>query len=325
MFYGVEYRLPRPVGLSGRWPGEPAQLDGPAVRPTDATDAGPAGELGWPLLVGLRRHFRGDLQGAVAPLREAYVQQQAGQGLFRSEATAELVVVLAELGQVDEAAAIMRDHPPDRVAIIPGLAPWAWSAVEAAGGRHRRAAELALEAAQLAAERGCASMAMNFLTDAGRFGDPQAAAAMLPRLGLPLDTDLQRVRAVDITARAQRDPVMALAAAQAQLLAGFNRHATELAELAAETDPRRVHAREIAAVLRQAREQLGATPVSATRRSGLLTDRETEVSRLASLGLTDRDIAAELVLSVRTVQSHLASAYRKLGITSRAQLAEVKR
>ena len=77
-------------------------------------------------------------------------------------------------------------------------------------------------------------------------------------------------------------------------------------------------------MLRRAREQLGYTAASATRRSSLLTERETEVSRLASLGLTDRDIADELVLSVRTVQSHLASSYRKLGITSRAQLAEVR-
>ena len=27
LFYGVEYRLPRPVGMSGRWPGEPERLE----------------------------------------------------------------------------------------------------------------------------------------------------------------------------------------------------------------------------------------------------------------------------------------------------------
>ena len=98
-------------------------------------------DLGWPFLVGLKRHFAGDLAGAVGALREAYVQQQAGEGLFRSEATAELVIVLAELGEVDEAVAIMRDHPPDEVAIIPGLLPWARSAVEAATGHHARATQ----------------------------------------------------------------------------------------------------------------------------------------------------------------------------------------
>ena len=32
VFYGVEYRLPRPVGMSGRWPGEPERLEPQAAR-----------------------------------------------------------------------------------------------------------------------------------------------------------------------------------------------------------------------------------------------------------------------------------------------------
>ena len=47
------------------------------------------------------------------------------------------------------------------------------------------------------------------------------------------------------------------------------------------------------------------------------------MARLASRGLSDREIADELVLSIRTVQSHLASAYRKLGIGSRTELAQL--
>ena len=54
-----------------------------------------------------------------------------------------------------------------------------------------------------------------------------------------------------------------------------------------------------------------------------LTRRELEVARLAARGLTDRGIADRLVLSVRTVESHLASAYRKLGIGSRRQLRDI--
>ena len=156
-------------------------------------------------------------EGAVAPLREAYVQQQSGTGLFRSEATAELVIVLAELGQYEEAATIMREHPPDAIAIIPGLAAWAQSAVDAAAGHHSHATELAIGAARTAAAKGAAAMAMNFLTDAARYGDARQAAAVLPSLGLPLDTDLQRVRAADVLARARRDPEVLLDAADAQL------------------------------------------------------------------------------------------------------------
>ncbi len=325
LFYGVEYRLPRPVGRSGRWPGEPERLGrsvtSAAVGPSQA-EADGAGDLGWPLLVGIRRHFQGDLAGALAPLREAYVQQQSGEGLFRSEATSELVVVLAELGRVDEAAAILRDHPPDRVLIVPGMGRWAQSAVEAASGHHGRATRSAIEAARTAARHGAAAMAMNFLTDAGRYGDARAAAAALPELGLALDTPVQQVRAVDITARASRDPQQLVAAAEAQLAAGFNRHAYELVELARSLDQRGAHERPIAAILRQVRDQLGAAAGSAAAVApSPLTQRETEVARLASQGLSDREIADELVLSIRTVQSHLASAYRKLGITSRAELS----
>jgi DNA-binding CsgD family transcriptional regulator len=52
-----------------------------------------------------------------------------------------------------------------------------------------------------------------------------------------------------------------------------------------------------------------------------LTPSERSVAQLAALGNTNREIADRLVLSVRTVESHLASAYRKLNIRSRVQLA----
>ncbi len=316
VFYGVEYRLPRPVGRTGRWPGEPEQLEGAVI----AAEDGPADDLGWPLLVGLRRHFLGDLVGAAGPLREAYVQQQAGTGLFRSEATAELVIVLAELGQLAEAEAILRDHPPDAVAIIPGLLDWARAAVEAASGHADRATASAIAAARRAAGNGSATMAMNFLCDAARYGDARAAAAVLPTLGLPLDTDLQRVRAADILARAQRHPGPLIAAARVQLDAGFYRHACELAELARAADEPGIHARAIAGVVREVRSRLGEL---VTTEPGRLTQREHEVTRLAGRGLSDREIAAELVVSIRTVQSHLAAAYRKLGINSRTELADL--
>ena len=168
--------------------------------------------------------------------------------------------MLAELGEYDEAATIMRDHPPDAIAIIPGLAAWAQSAVDAAAGHHSRATELAIDAARTAAAKGAAAMAMNFLTDAARYGDARQAAAVLPSLGLPLDTDLQRVRAADVLARARRDPQVLLDAAEAQLAAGFNRHAWELAELARAADSHGAFGRRIAAVGRQAKERLGRRP-----------------------------------------------------------------
>jgi DNA-binding NarL/FixJ family response regulator len=60
----------------------------------------------------------------------------------------------------------------------------------------------------------------------------------------------------------------------------------------------------------------GAAPVVA------LTPREMEVARRAANGVSDRDIATELDLSVRTVEGHQAAAYRKLAITNRRALRD---
>jgi DNA-binding NarL/FixJ family response regulator len=51
-----------------------------------------------------------------------------------------------------------------------------------------------------------------------------------------------------------------------------------------------------------------------------LSRREREVARLAAVGRTNREIAADLFLSPRTVESHVSNALRKLGLTSRAEL-----
>jgi len=48
-----------------------------------------------------------------------------------------------------------------------------------------------------------------------------------------------------------------------------------------------------------------------------LTLREIDVLRLVGKGLSDAEIAEDLILSVRTVNAHLRSIYRKLGVTSR--------
>jgi DNA-binding CsgD family transcriptional regulator len=71
------------------------------------------------------------------------------------------------------------------------------------------------------------------------------------------------------------------------------------------------------ATVEQAR--LGLTRTSALA----LTPTEARVARLAGDGLSTRDVAAELGISPRTVETHLASLYGKLGVTSRAELGRV--
>jgi predicted ATPase/DNA-binding CsgD family transcriptional regulator len=53
-----------------------------------------------------------------------------------------------------------------------------------------------------------------------------------------------------------------------------------------------------------------------------VTPAELEVVRLVCDGLGNKDIAAKLFISPRTVQTHLSHIYRKLGLTSRVQLAQ---
>ena len=55
---------------------------------------------------------------------------------------------------------------------------------------------------------------------------------------------------------------------------------------------------------------------------GGLTPGEQKVAELAAAGLSNKQVAAELHLSVYTVQAHLSRVYAKLGVGSRAQLTQ---
>lgn len=59
-----------------------------------------------------------------------------------------------------------------------------------------------------------------------------------------------------------------------------------------------------------------------TRTRGALTPSERQVAELVAGGLTNREVAARLFTSVRTVEGHLAAVYRKLGVRSRTELAK---
>lgn len=82
----------------------------------------------------------------------------------------------------------------------------------------------------------------------------------------------------------------------------------------------------------RARRHLAAVPTPLTRmalwtgpqdRSHVLTERERQVAELAAQRLTAKEIARRHSVSVHTVNNQLASVFRKLGISSRAELREV--
>jgi DNA-binding NarL/FixJ family response regulator len=61
--------------------------------------------------------------------------------------------------------------------------------------------------------------------------------------------------------------------------------------------------------------------------SGLprLTDRESEILRLISDGLTDREVSVSLKISIRTVETHVSNVLHKLAVRSRADAARLYR
>jgi DNA-binding NarL/FixJ family response regulator len=68
-------------------------------------------------------------------------------------------------------------------------------------------------------------------------------------------------------------------------------------------------------------EKVDAVPPAAAAPPSPLTRRELEVANLVADGLSNPDIAARLFISVRTAQGHVENILRKLGFTSRSQIA----
>jgi DNA-binding NarL/FixJ family response regulator len=72
----------------------------------------------------------------------------------------------------------------------------------------------------------------------------------------------------------------------------------------------------------RARAELAGRPTKApARQKDALTVAELQVAELAASGMTNRDVAAKLFISSKTVEATLARVYRKLDIGSRAELA----
>jgi DNA-binding CsgD family transcriptional regulator len=77
----------------------------------------------------------------------------------------------------------------------------------------------------------------------------------------------------------------------------------------------------------RAAAELRATGETARKRDpstfDQLTPQELQISRLVAEGLSNKEVAAQLFLSPRTIDYHLRNVFAKLGITSRTQLARV--
>ncbi|HTR75005.1 MAG TPA: LuxR C-terminal-related transcriptional regulator [Solirubrobacterales bacterium] len=203
----------------------------------------------------------------------------------------------------------------------------AWSAH--LDGEHQRAQERLLEVARELEQRPVQAAQLTY--EAMRAGaDAGGAASALSALAERCDARLVAAYAAHAAGRAAGDGPALLASAEEMAAIGALRYGAEAAAHAAEAfldEGRQDSARRAAARSKElfAADQDGTRPPieGLDRTATDLTQRESELVALASRGLTNAEIAERLVLSVRTVESHLYRAMRKLGVSDRRELRGV--
>jgi len=202
----------------------------------------------------------------------------------------------------------------------------AWAAV--AGGDLATARALLRSAAARAMALGERTSAAAAFHDLVRIGRSREGLAGLEQLADEVDGDLTAARLDHARAAVSGDPDLAHAAADRFEGCAAYLFAAEAAVLEQRTSRERGLRRRATAAELRARELRGRCESPDTPGLRLpdapgaspLSAREREVALLAAEGLTSREVAERLFLSVRTVENHLHRAYTKLGVTDRREL-----
>jgi DNA-binding CsgD family transcriptional regulator len=167
------------------------------------------------------------------------------------------------------------------------------------------------------------------LHDVARLGGAPEVADRLVELGRVTDSSLIRCFAARASALAGRDaPALMRASADLEGL-GADLYAAEAAaeaEMIYRDEGRTGSALAAAARVRALADRCEGASAPALDHLELqlpLTRREEEIATLAARGLSNREIAERLVVSVRTVDNHLHRAYAKLGVGGRGDLASI--
>jgi DNA-binding CsgD family transcriptional regulator len=269
--------------------------------------------------------LRGDHDVATTELSDAAVLQRGGKGIFDAEASAWLVVALCDAGAAAEAAAAMAQFPARHLAVVPGLELWAGGVLACTRGDTRDGAALLRAAAAQARQTGAALVEARYLVElADRVPDEARPVRRLEELAGTLDTPVLQCLCRLASARIDRDLDAILDGAERLAAFGLEPRAVVAAAHArhiARQNRDRASARRAATLIRRVRDEPVPWLTHAPGSGPTLTRREAEVAGLAAGGFADREIAARLFVSVRTVESHLARVYRKLGVGSRTQLA----
>ena len=298
----------------------------------------------------------GNLERALECLEEAIgVQADFGVEQMQANTFEGQAAVLVALGRVEEArVALERGRELARTASdASGEVRFHWVSLflELTRGDAEAAAAHAHEAVALRREgKGPAEDATPVFRDAaeafvatGQLEDAEAlvleleaAAAEIPRARRVVAA--ARTRALLEAARGDLDAAAAALKPGLEVLPAFHvpfeaARTLLVAAAVARRQRRRGEARDAAAQALELFEQIGAplwadkARIELERLGGraaagaALTATEERVASLAGEGRSTKEIAAELVVSPKTVEKHLTSIYAKLGVRSRAELA----
>ena len=198
----------------------------------------------------------------------------------------------------------------------------AWE--RASAGEMTAAQAHAVQAANIAQEAGMSAVEMRARYTAIRFGD-RAHAARLEELAGTLNTPFAEAVAMHARGLARHDGGLLDAAARRFADLGALAYAADASAQAATEHARRGdRGKEIESstwAYRLASECGVRTPaLEAAARPLPFSGRERQIVMLVVAGLSNRQIADRLVISVRTVEGHLYRIFAKLGINNRDQL-----
>jgi len=287
------------------------------------------------LILGRIQLAAGRVRSAVRSLEEA-VDGFRGHDIGRLLPWALAALARARAMCHDAAGAEAALAEADATSVACGVHPFpterplaeAWSA--AVRGELSRARDLCRDAAVDAARRGDRFAEVLAMHDLAGLGDPDAAASRLTELSGQTEGAL--VGAMAERARALRDHDGAALDRAAVRLAGVGA-ILDAAQAAAEAAREHRRGGRMGSAMASAAEAQrllagcegawapSVSTLGEVTELRLLTPREREVATLAARGLSSRQIADRLVVSVRTVDNQLARVYSKLGVSGRVDLA----
>jgi DNA-binding CsgD family transcriptional regulator len=273
---------------------------------------------------------RGRVRDSAAHARESVaVLRRIGRPMFLHEAMHVLAMARAHTEEIAGATTVLAKVkelalPRRSYDAADALVALAWTA--AAQAHLPQARALADEAAQLGLKSGDLVMASVAMHTQARFGAACEVTDALDRLERRIDPGIVNPMAAHARNLAADNPQGLQDASAAFADLGADLLAADAAADAAVAWTRHGHNRNAAAATRQAVDladacQGATTPaLQSINARARLTPAEHETAVLAAAGHSNKAIADELVLSVRSVENRLQRVYEKLGISSRAAL-----